>query len=282
MHYTITKLPKSEIQVDITLPFEEFEPHVMRAAVVISEEKDFEGFRRGKAPYDIVKKIVGEDVIYERAADLAVRKIYQGVFTEMLEKKELSTEYPPIGRPDVTVTKLAPKNEFVFKVKLALLPAITLPDYKKIASEKGKESKEIVIEEKEIESALTWIRESRATKVTVDRGAKIGDTIEVDYTIRHGGVKIENGESKNHPFILGDERFLPGFGDNLVGMRAGEKKDFTVVVPDDWKEKSFAGKALDISAEIKLVQERNVPALDDEFVRGLGNFSSVFLMCNKY
>lgn len=275
MNYIITKLPKSEIQVEITLSFEEFEPHVKRAAELISEEKDFEGFRRGKAPFDLVKSRVGEAAIYERAADVAVRKVYPNVMNEALAKGEISVEEPPIGRPEITVTKLAPGNEFVFRAKLALLPAITLPDYKKIASEKKKDQKDITVTDEEVDTALRWIRESRASTVTVDRGAEKGDHVEVDYEIRHGGVKVENGESKNHPFVLGDERFLPGFADNLVGLRAGEKKNFSLVVPEDWREKSFAGKRLDVSAGMKLVQERHVPELNDAFAKGLGNFSSV-------
>src|SRR3989344_3290553 len=126
MNYKCNKLPHSEIEVEITLPFAEFESQVKRAVVLLSEEIEIEGFRKGKAPYEMVKQRIGEAAIYERAADIAVRKVWSEVFDRMLTLGELSAENPLIGRPEVSVTKLAPGNDLEFKVKSAVLPSVKL------------------------------------------------------------------------------------------------------------------------------------------------------------
>jgi trigger factor len=173
MEYKFTKLPKSEIEIEVTVPFAEFEPHVKRAAILISEETDIEGFRRGKAPYEIIKKTVGEARMYERAADLAVRKNWQDVIKKLTASDDLSDKHPIIGRPEITVTKLAPGNELIFKVKATLLPEITLPDYKEIAKKIRQERKEVLVEDEEIEKALVWLQESRMELNKVPRHASV-------------------------------------------------------------------------------------------------------------
>lgn len=163
MEFSTQKLSKSELEIQVTIPFSEFEPHVKRAAILISEETEIEGFRKGKAPYDIVKNKFGEHAIYERAAELAVRVTYPEILDKLVTSNELSAVNPPIGRPEITITKLAPGNELQYKARVALLPEVKLPDYKSIAARVKKEKKEVSVSEEEVEKTLTWVRESRAT-----------------------------------------------------------------------------------------------------------------------
>ena len=106
------------------------------------------------------------------------------------------------------------------------------------------------------------------------RPAQTGDRVEVDFEIRHEGVKIAEGDSRNHPLIIGQNKFIPGFEEALIGMKTGDRKEFTLPTPENWHEKSFAGKTLAISAQMRLVQERRMPELNDEFAKGIGNFPS--------
>ncbi len=163
MNFSLQNLPQSEIEILVTLPFSEFEPHVKRAALSISEEIEIEGFRKGKVPFEMVRNRFGEAVIYERAAELAVKKTYPTILEELVAKGEVRTENPLIGRPEITVTKLAPGNELQYKVKVAVLPEVKLPDYKEIAGRVRREKKEISVSGEEILKTLDWIRESRAT-----------------------------------------------------------------------------------------------------------------------
>lgn len=276
MNYELKSLPKSEIEITVILPFSEFEPHVKRAASSISEEIEIEGFRRGKAPYEMVKNKVGEATIYERAAEIAVRKTYPEVLEGVSEEKSKAGEtFLPIGRPEITVTKLAPGNELQYKVKVAVMPKVSLPDYKEIAGRVRREKKEILVSDEEILKTLDWIRESRSPLITVNREAQNGDRVEIDFEVRHGGVKIEGGESQGHPLILGQSKFIPGFEEKLIGMKAGEEKTFNLQAPKDWHEKNLAGKSLDFKVNMKLVQERRLPELNDELAKNLGNFSGL-------
>lgn len=274
MEVKIKTLPKSEVEINVIIPFLAFEPYVKRAAIVISEETEIEGFRRGKAPFAVVKEKVGEAAIYEKAANMAVRRSYLEVLEKARENKS-DEEFLPIGRPEVVILKVAPENDLEYKIKIALFPKVALSDYKDVARRAKKEKKEIAVDEKEITKALEWIRESRAPLVTVDREARKDDRVEIDFEVRHGGVKIEGGESKDHPLILGKGKFLPGFEDKLVGMKTGEEKEFNLVAPEDWHEKNFAGKSLDFKIMMKLVQERSLPEVDDEFAKGLGKFENI-------
>lgn len=278
MEYTLTRLPKAEIEIAVSLPFSEFEPQVKRAAVLISESVEIEGFRKGKAPYDIVKQKVGEQAIYEEAAERAVRKTYPEAIRHLTEDGKLDGAHPLIGKPEITITKLAPGNELIYKVKLALLPQVLVPDYKTIAQKIRTQKEYPAVSDEETDKAVQWLREARTQLVTVARPAQKGDRVEVDFEIRHNGVTIEGGESRNHPMILGEGRFLPGFEDALVGLEAGQKNEFTIATPEDWRDSpsggQLAGKTLDFSATMQLVQERKIPELTDEFAKGLGDFAS--------
>jgi len=134
---------------------------------------------------------------------------------------------------------------------------------------------EIKADDNEINKSLDYLKESRAKIITVNRSAQKGDRIEIDFEVRQDGVKIENGESKNHPLILGQGRFLSGFEDNLERMSAGEEKSFSLKIPFDWPDKRIIGKNLDFKVKMKLVQKRELSDINDEFAKSLGKFESL-------
>ncbi|MDP3769847.1 MAG: trigger factor [bacterium] len=276
MTHQTTILPKSEIEIEVTLPFEEFELHVKRAATALSEERDIEGFRKGKAPYDAVKQKFGEATIYERAAEHAVRKTYPNIVEDLMATPpEGRKEFLPIGSPDVTIIKLAPGNELIYKVKLSLMPAVAVPDYIAIAKHHNADKKEVAVSDEEIMKTIEWIRESRLVPSPVDRPAQISDGVEIDFEIGADSKKWENGQSKNHPLVIGKSKFIPGFEDHLIGMRANEEKKFSLTLPQDWHDKALAGKTIDVSVTMKSVKERILPELNDEFAKQLGTSESV-------
>ncbi len=275
MEYKVTKLPKSEIEICVTLPSLEFEPYIKKAATLISEEIEIEGFRKGKAPYDVVKQRVGESAIYEKAADLAIKESHRKLMEQVFREGLLAGVLTPVGRPEVTVTKLAPGNDLCYKVKFAVLPQVKLPDYKIITKRLLKERKKVSVSDADVVRAIDWVRESRAPLVTVERPARNGDRLEIDFEVRHNGVRIEGGESRNHPLVLGKGKFLPGFEQALMGMQRDEEKNFTTKVTEDWYEKNLVGKTLDIKISVKLVQELQLPDLTDDFAKSIGNFSTL-------
>lgn len=275
MNYSLINLPKSEVEIEVILPFSEFEPHLKTAARLIAEEIEIEGFRKGKAPYDIVKNKVGESALLERAVEVAVRSSYPQAREQLIQDGKLSSEHPAIGRPEVTVTKLAPSNEFVYKIKIAILPSVELPDYRAVAKSALAERQESIVTDEEVGKAIAWLQESRMTLVAAARPAAMGDHVEVDFEIRHDGVKIAEGDSRSHPLVIGQGKFMPGFEDQLIGMQMGEKKTFALIAPENWREATVAGKTLDFSVTMQAVQERILPGLTDEFAKGLGAFASL-------
>ena len=274
MTYTLARPSATQITVAVRVPHAELEPFVSKAATVISDETEIEGFRKGKAPYDVVKNAVGEFKILEEAARLYINKNFEKILREAAEKEFAGKSFEPVGDPAISITKLAPGEELEFKITLSLLPPIELPDYKAIARRVLASRNVPAVTEDEVHSAIGRLRESRAKLVTVNREARPGDRVEVDFSGSLGGVKIEGGESKNHPIILGEGRMLPGFEEAIAGMRAGEEKAFTLAVPPDYRAKAIAGKVLDFTIKMNSVQEREVPAWSDDFARSLGNFSS--------
>lgn len=143
--------------------------------------------------------------------------------------------------------------------------SLVMEDFiKKLANYKGIKIKKnkLEVKKKEIKKTLDYLQNSRAKIITVNRPAKKGDRAEIDFEVRHNRVKIENGASKNHPLILGQNRFLPGFEKELEGMKTGEEKEFSL-------------KNFDIKVKMNLVQQRDLPNINDEFAKSLGNFESL-------
>lgn len=268
MKIDIKNLPKSEMELLIELDPTEWGRFVDEATRELGKEVKIEGFRPGMAPKEMVAQKIGQGHILEAAADLAVRRTYPRV----LEEKNIDA----IGRPEVQVLKVAMDNPFEFKIKTAVLPPIKLADYRKIAqADKPKTKDQIKVEEKEIQDSLDWLKKSRTKYATVLRSAQKGDRVEIDFIIKQDGKVIDNGESKNHPLLIGEGKFVPGFEDQIIGLKEGESKNFSLIIPTDFITKNLAGKLVDFGVKMNLVQEPQAPELNDEFAKGLGQFESL-------
>lgn len=148
---------------------------------------------------------------------------------------------------------------------------IRIKEYKGIKIKKNK----LEVSKDEIKKALEHLQNSRVKTITVNRPAEKGDRIEIDFEIKQGNVKIEGGESKNHPLVLGKGRFLPGFEKELEEMETSQEKEFSLKAPDDWPDKKVAGKSLDFKVKMNLIQKQEFPKIDDEFAKSLGEFKSL-------
>lgn len=268
MKVELKKLPKSEIEMTVELDPTEWGKFIDDATKEVAKEVKIDGFRPGNAPKDLVEKTAGKGRILEKAADMALQKTFPKAAQE--QKVQI------IGRPEVQIIKIAEGNPFEFKVRGAVMPEIKLADYKKIAQAiKPPKKEDLRVDEKEVVQALEWLQKSRTQYAGVDRPAQKNDRVEVDFVAKQDGQIIEKGESKNHPIILGEGAFVPGFEDNLIGMKAGEEKKFSLVFPKDFAQKTLAGQNVDFEAKLNLVQEAHAPELNDEFAKTLGKFESL-------
>jgi len=253
------ELEKSQIELNVELSVEEFKPFLIQGAEAISQSLKIDGFRPGKAPYDIVKQKVGEMGILEEAANIAIRKKIDQVIKENVEKE-------PVGQPQVDITKLAPENPLEFKIVLAILPEITLGEYKdlKIKKEKAEAADE------EIERTLNDLREMRTKEVIVDREVKETDKIIVDIEMFLDNVPVEGGKNKDTAIMMGREYVVPGFDKKLVGAKKGDVREFSLPYPEDFHMKNLAGKMVEFRVVIKEVYERELPELNDDLASAFG------------
>lgn len=274
MKVDVKNLPKSEVELLIELDPLEWGKFVDEATRELGREVKIEGFRPGMAPKEMLAQKIGQGHILEAAADLAVRRTYP----EVLEQKKIDA----IGRPEVQVLKVALANPFEFKIKTVVVPPIKLADYRKIAqADKPKTKDQLKVEDKEIIESLEWLKKSRTKYATVLRPAQKGDRVEIDFTAKQEGKVIENGESKNHPLLIGEGKFVPGFEDQLIGLKEGETKNFSLIFPEDFAAKNLAGKLVDFDVKMNLVQEPQMPELNDEFAKNLGRFENIEALKNN-
>ena len=265
----IKKLDDSRVEFTLTVSWKNWEKFLNQAAEEISKDTKIKGFRPGKAPRDMVEQKVGKDALLDMAAEKAIREDYPKVIAK--EKIEA------IGAPKVEILKLAEGNDLEYKIQTSVMPEVKLNpwegDIKKFNKENIAEKVEVT--EDEMKRELEKIANSRVKMVTVKREAKTGDNVKIDFDVLRDNVPIENGTSKDHNLILGKDAFVPGFEDNVIGMKEGDEKEFELNFPEKYHEKILAGKPATFKVKMKLVQERTTPEVDDDFAKSLGKFKNL-------
>ena len=264
MKQEIKKLPKSQVEITITVPYEEVKKYLTVAAERVSREAKIEGFRPGKAPYEIIKQKFGEMAILQEASEDIVIKTYH----EVIVAEKLVT----IGQPKIEIEKLAPENDMVYKATVAILPAIKIGDYSNLKLPRAA----AVVADSEVEKIIEDIKKMRAQQILADRAAKTGDRLEINFDIFLDKVPVENGQQQKYPITIGEGRFIPGFEEKLVGLKAGDTKEFELSFPADYYEKNLAGKLAEFRVNCLAVYEITPPAIDDEFAKQIsgGKFAT--------
>ena len=268
MEIKINSLQKSKKEIIASLNQKDLLPFKEEALKELNKDLQINGYRLGKAPLSIAENHLPSLKVYEKMASLAIEQIYP----KIIKEKKIQA----IGYPSINITKIIPDQEVEFKAEVSVIPHIEMPDYQEIIKKIPKTKKEtLVIEEKEIEQALIWLQNSRASLEKVNRPAQKEDIVTIDYQIKEGENLIENGEDKDYSFILGKGNFIPGFEDNLIGMKSGEEKKFELVVPKDWAQKNLQNKKLTINVSLKEIKTKQLPSLDDKFAQSVGKFKSL-------
>lgn len=266
----IKKLPKSRLEIELTVAWDDWKKYLDQATEELSKEFKFPGFRPGKAPKRLVEQKIGKEPILNNAAEKAVRKNY----VDFVVKEKLEV----IGKPEVEIKNLKEGEELKFKAVVDVMPEVSIAEgFRKSVKKVNEEfaGKKPEVKEEEIKLELEKLANSRVKLVTVRREAQKNDAVEIDFTVKVGGVPIENGTSKNHPLIIGRGVFIPGFEDNLIGMKEGEEKTFELNFPKDYHKKDLAGKPATFEVKVNLVQERQTPEISDDFAKSLGKFESL-------
>jgi len=248
----------SEIVLTIEVNPLEYQPYLIKAAERISKDIKIEGFRPGKAPFDIVKNQVGEMNIYQEALD----NIINHFFFEAMKQEKIDS----VGQPNIEIEKMAPNNPITFKATIGLMPSITLGDYKSLKVKKT----EVKVEDTEVDKVLEDLRKMQAKETLVNREAKAGDRIEADFEVSLDKVVIEGGQGKKYPFVIGEGSMIPGFEENFIGLKKDEEKTFQLKFPTEYQNKMVAGKICDFKVKLLSVFNRELPELTDEWAKNMG------------
>ena len=235
MSYTTKKLEDSSIEFTITVIPTDYQGALEQAAQKLSERTAVKGFRKGKVPFDVMQKEVGAMAIMQEALEPIVQKS----FYEAVKKEELET----IGMPKIEVEKLAPDNDVVFKATVAQMPSVKLADVSKIKIEK----KIKLFDEKKMTETLDAIRGMHATEVTKAGAAEGTDKLVLDMDMLIDNVPVDGGQAKDHQVYLSEQHYIPGFNEQVTGLKKGEEKKFTLDFPDTHYQKQLAGKCFSLS-----------------------------------
>ncbi|MEK7181927.1 MAG: trigger factor [Patescibacteria group bacterium] len=269
MNVSVKKLPESQVEITVTLAWEEWKGELDHAAESLAKEVKVPGFRSGKVPRGVLEQRYGKGAVIAEAAEHAVGHSYPKVLAEQ--------KVDAIGYPAVSLGKVAEGEELIYTVTTAVMPKVVLKPWKdalkKINATFAKGSD--AVEEKEIDEELQRIAASRAKSVPVEREAKLEDSVLVDFTVMQDGVLIENGKSEKHPLVLGKGVFIPGFEEEVIGMKEGDEKTFTLTFPAEYHAKHLAGKPAQFTVMLRSVEERQIPEINDEFAQSLGNFDTL-------
>jgi len=265
----IKKLEKSQMEIRTFVPWKEWQGFIAPAVKKLAAEIKVPGFRPGKAPRAVVENYMGQESVLNEAAVQAIQKNYAAI----LEKEKIAA----IGQPRLEILKLAEGNDLEYKITTAVIPEIILNEWKDSVKEINKrfQKEKVEVKTEEIEKELEKLANSRVKLVTVNREARSGDNVEIDFQISRDGIVIENGTARKHNFILGRGTFIPGFEDQIIEMKAGEEKEFSLNFPADYHAKHLAGKKADFKVKVNLVQERQIPNIDDNFAVSLGKFENL-------
>ncbi|MBI3685659.1 trigger factor [Candidatus Azambacteria bacterium] len=260
------KLPKSQVMFEVTAQPEEVANAEIRALGKLGAGIELKGFRKGKAPADMVRRHIGEERLFQEACFLLMDEKYAQIVKEFNVRTA--------GQPKVEVKKMAKGNPLVFTVTVAVYPEVTLPDYKDIARSLKKERMPVMVTDDEVKGALEWIAQSRRKEALVSRAAKQGDLVEINFESRIGGVKMDGGESRSHPFIVGKSKFADGFDAHIEGMEPGAEKEFSLRISPEHGRAEIRGKPVDFKVKMNAVYEITLPELDDAFAQSLGKFEN--------
>jgi trigger factor len=262
MKHTLKKLPQSQVEFIITVEPEEYQKNLEKAAHRISEVTAIKGFRPGKAPFEMIKKEIGEMKLLQEALESIIQK----TFFEAITAEKLET----VGMPKIEVEKLAPGNNVVYKAVVALLPIVKLPDLTKIKVEK----KVKPVDDKQLNETLDALRGMHAKEVIKTGSAEGTDKLVVDMDMLLDNVPIEGGQAKNYQVYLGEDHYIPGFNDQVKGMKDGDEREFSLDFPPTHYQKQIAGKNIKFKVKARGVYERQLPELNDEFAKTLGQDSA--------
>ncbi len=256
------KLEKSQVALTIEVEAKEFEAAIEKAYRKMRNKINVPGFRPGKAPRKIIEGMYGVEVFFDEAINIAFPDAYEAAVKE----KELQV----VGYPSVELVGECSRQGFIFKAVAPVYPEVTLGQYKGLSAPK----EEVHVTSEDVDRRIQTLTDRNTRLVSVEREAKEGDTAVIDFEGFLDGKPFDGGKGNNHSLELGSHSFVPGFEEQVIGMKAGDEKDIDITFPEDYHA-DLAGKAVVFKVKCHEVKEKEVPVLDDEFAKDVSEFDTL-------
>ncbi len=259
MKITKKDLPKSQVELTIQIEQDEMVKYIDQTTARLAKKIIVPGFRKGEAPKELVAKQIHPTDLLNETFEYAINESYK----KAIEQENIS----PLASPEIKLSEEASQDNLEYTAIISIMPEIKLPDYKKLVAKITKEDEDIT--DKDVEEAKKYLQKSRGTQNIVDRAAQKGDTVSLDYFLTVD--KKEFDKSEKMPVEIGADKFIPGFEDEVIGLKAGDKKEFDIKFPDEYHNKDIAGKMGHFAITVNDVQEVVLPDWNDDFAKVLSN-----------
>ena len=264
MSVQVEKLEKNMAKLTVEVPAEDVEKAIQGAYQKTKKSINIPGFRKGKAPRQLIEKMYGKEVFYNEAVDAMLPKAYSDAVEECGEEI--------VSYPKINVEQIESGKPFIFTAEVAVKPAVTLGEYKGIQVEKAP----VEVTEEEIQAEVDKEREANSRTVTVeDRAVQKGDIATIDFEGFVDGVAFDGGKGENYDLEIGSNTFIPGFEDQLVGAEIGKELDVNVTFPEEYGAKELAGKAAVFKCKVNGIKVKELPDADDEFAQEVSEFDTL-------
>lgn len=264
MSLQVEKMEKNMAKLTIEVAAEELEKAIEQAYRKNKNRIALPGFRKGKAPRKMIEKMYGPGIFLEDAANALIPVEYNKALADC--------DLEIVSQPEIDVVQIEAGKPFIFTAEVAVKPEVTLGEYKGVEVPKA----EIAVTDEEVEAEVKKEQEKNSRTVTVeDRGAENGDIVTMDFAGSVDGVPFEGGTSKDYALTLGSHTFIPGFEEQLVGVKAGESVDVNVTFPEEYHSKDLAGAAALFKCDVKKVETKELPELDDDFAKDVSEFDTL-------
>ena len=259
----LEKRENSAVAVTVTISPEEFDKALTAAYKKTKNSIYIPGFRKGKAPRTIIEKMYGEGVFY----DDAINELAPEAYMYAVKEKELKV----VAAPSLENANVTDDKALELTIIAVVYPEVTLGQYKGLEAVR----KEAKVEDYEIEAEINTLRDRNSSIETVDREAKFGDTVVIDYEGFNEGVAFDGGKGEGYSLEIGSNTFIPGFEVQLIGAKAGDDIDVNVTFPTEYHSEELAGKPALFKVKVHEVKEKILPELDDEFAKDVSEFDTL-------
>ena len=256
MATTFEKLSSNKVKLGFTVDAAKFDEAIRKAYQKDVKNITIPGFRKGKAPMQVIENHYGAGVFYEDAFEILFPEVYQAALTEH--------GVTPVDRPELNMEQIEKGKDLIFSVEVFVTPDVELGQYKNLGIEKKVDE----VTEDDVKAEIERARDRAARYIDVtDRPAKLDDQVNIDYAGFVGEEQFEGGTAQGHDLVLGSGQFIPGVEDQLVGAEAGSDVEVHVTFPEKYHAENLAGKEATFKVKVNSIREKEVPALDDDFVK---------------